>query len=470
MKRYIIAGLLGVSVLSSCVKNPNLTEEAYLSKPDAAKSWAQGLRRQLALTMNGIVVNVEIASDNYFNNYTQYSKVFDVPQMDYTDVDVNNIQLLVQRLRAAAEYGMNTILPGDASATATDRALIIFSRAYAHILSGELFVALPASTNGVALTPQEHYAKALEFLDEALAVETDAVKKTAYTVLKARVYYNLGDAANAEKFALEAAASKDMLFNVAFDGQNAVSNEMQTAVFTSLPNRLAPLPRLDFLDPKYSDNGVPATEQRPVAIVKAEEARLILAEVQVSASRLAEARTTLKNLLSEVVNARPYTLLDDSRETRNGGNRNDYPLVAVQVKFDAADSLRSNYVINRKGGTMRSYTVSATRVTAAEIDAAATQDALLYLVYRLRQEIFFAEGRRMTDLGIKMPVSQTEQLNNRNITDAHIKPQIPAFIPVNRGMDDFTYDKTAGVVTITYDMNKVMVQNKSAKEIFPFIN
>lgn len=470
MKRYIIAGLLGTSLLGGCVKNPNVTEEAYLANPGAAKSWYTGLKRQLALTLNAVVVNAETVSDNYFNNYTQNSKVFDIPQIDYTDVDVNNMQLQVQTLREMAEYGINTVLPGDASAADSVRSYMIFCRAYAHILSGEIFVTLPASSKGVAITSQQHLTKALEYLDQALAIEPDTNKKLAYTLLKARAYYNLGDAANAAKYAQEAAASNSLLFQVAFDGQNSVSNEMQNATFTALPNRFAPLPRLDFLDPKYFDNGTVATDQRAIAIVKAEEARLILAEVQISASQLSDARTTLKTMLTGVVAARPYTLLNDNKETRNGGNRTDYPLAAVKVKFNADDSTRSDYVINRQAGTMRAYTVSGTKITAADIDAAATQDDMLYLLYRFRQEIFFAEGRRMTDLGIKLPVSQTEQLNNTNITATDIVAQIPSFIPLSRGMDDFTYDKTAGVVTMKYDMNKVLVANKSAKEIFPFIN
>jgi hypothetical protein len=37
-------------------------------------------------------------------------------------------------------------------------------------------------------------------------------------------------------------------------------------------------------------------------------------------------------------------------------------------------------------------------------------------------------------------------------------------------MDDFTVDAANGIVTMKYDMNKVLIQNKTAKEIFPFIN
>ena len=43
---------------------------------------------------------------------------------------------------------------------------------------------------------------------------------------------------------------------------------------------------------------------------------------------------------------------------------------------------------------------------------------------------------------------------------------VPSFIPDRNGMDQFSVDETAGVVTITYDMNKIISQN--IDEISPF--
>jgi hypothetical protein len=471
MKKYISAIIvLGMLGLHSCsVLNPNVTEPVYLENPNAAKSWVTGLRRQLALTMNQVVVSTELVSDNYYNNRTLSSKVFDIPQIDYIDLDVNNLQVQVQRLREMSEYGLNKVLPADKTSTAADSAEVFFSCAFAHILSGELFVGLPGSSNGPVLTPAAHLQLGLSQLDKAIALSTDAAEVAAYTLLKARIYYALGDADNAAKYATAVANNTTLLRQVKYDGVNNVSNDMQTYLFSSTNNEFAPLPRLDFLDPKYFHTGLSATDQKPVTIVKAEEAFLILAETQVAANKLEEGRNTLKKLLS-VVGNRPVVMVDDKKETRNGGNRTDYPLTAVKVKFDANDTLRSNYVLNRQTGNIKVYTVSGTMVTTNDLDAAISQDQLLYVLYRLRQEIFIAEGRRMTDLGIKFPVSQTEQLNNTYVKPEHIKAQLPSFIPLNRGMDDFTYDKEKGIVTMKYDMNAILVNNKHAKEIFPFIN
>ena len=55
---------------------------------------------------------------------------------------------------------------------------------------------------------------------------------------------------------------------------------------------------------------------------------------------------------------------------------------------------------------MRVPTISGTSVTAARIDAITTVDDGLYVLYLMRQEIFLAEGRRMADLGMRMPVAQ----------------------------------------------------------------
>lgn len=466
---YTIA--IAMMGLGACdVLNPNVTGDVYVNNAGATASWVNGLRRQLALTMNQVVVSTELVSDNYYNNRTLSSKVFDIPQIDYFDLDVNNMQVQIQTLRTMAEYGLNTVLPNDATTKDSLTAEAYFSLGFAHLLSGEIFVGLPGADKGPVLTPTEQLNIAIANLDKAIGLQANAAEKTAYVLLKARAYYRLGDATNAAKFAQEAMSNTTLLRQVKYDGANGVSNDMQTYIFSSVNNEFAPLPRLDFLDPKYYHINLIATDQKPVTIVKAEEAWLILAETQISSNALDAGRQTLKNLLTNVIAQRPAVQLDDSKETRNGGNRKDYPLTAVQVKFDATDNPRSGYVLDRKAGPVTAYTVSGTKVTAADLDAAVSQDQLLYILYRMRQEIFMAEGRRMMDLGIRFPVSQTEQLNNSNVKNADIQAQIPTFIPLNRGMDDFTYDVTNNLVTMKYDMNKVLVSNKTSPFIFPFIN
>ena len=474
MKTYIknifIATAISTSFLSCKKDNPNITDEVYLTTTNVSTTWLTGMRRQMALTMNQVIVNTELVSDNYFNNRTLSNKVFDIPQIDNFDLDVNNIQSAIQRLRELSEYGLTTVVNADKTTTPVQKAEMHFINAFSHVLSGELFTGLPGSAKGPVLSPSEHYAMAITALDQALALQTDANEKLAYTLLKARVYYDMGDAVQARTFATAAMVNPLLLKQQAFDGQNAAANDFQTYLFSSTNNEFAPLPRLDFLDPKYYHTGTIAVDQKPVSYLKSEEAYLILAEIQASGNELSAAQTTLKNLLTDVIAKRPVVSLSDVKETRNGGNRNDYPLTAVKVRFDENDMERTGYVLNRKIANINISTVSGTMVTVDDLNSATTQDALLYLVYRMRQEIFISEGRRMTDLGIKFPVSQTEQLNNPNVKPNDLVAQIPSFIPKNRGMDDFTNNTSTGVVTMKYDMNKVLVSNKKAKEIFPFIN
>ena len=91
------------------------------------------------------------------------------------------------------------------------------------------------------------------------------------------------------------------------------------------------------------------------------------------------------------------------------------------------------------------------------------------LVYLMRQEIFFAEGRRVADLGIRMPVCEVEAANTPSAAD-YLEALIPSFIPLNQGMDEFVMDENAKEVVIRYNMNKVIVENKSSEYVAPFFN
>lgn len=453
------------------VNNPNITEDTYLQTPQATQSWVTGLRKEMALMMNQVISGTEIISDNYFNNRTENSKVFDIPQITTYDADVNNIQAAIGRVREMATFGLEKVAPADTATTNSQKAEMMLCKGYAHLVSAELFTGLPGASQGAVLTPAEHFSLAVAAFTQAQELYATQNDKLICALLNARAYYGLGDAPNAIKEASSVLANPLLLKQVSYDGVNSVNNLMQTNIFTSSFNEYAPLPRLDFLDPKYFHTGSAVTDQKPVTIAKAEEAFLIMAEAQLAGSNLNDAKQTLKNLLTQCVAKRPGVMIDGSRQKRAGGNRTDYPVTAdVQVMFDNTATPQSGYILNRQTGLVPAYTVSGTRVTITDIDNAMDTDALLYILYRLRQEIFMAEGRRMTDLGIRLPVSITEQQNNRNVRDSDVQPVLPAFIPGSKGMDDFVYDKANKIVAMKFDMNRVLVQNKKAKEIFPFIN
>ncbi len=103
------------------------------------------------------------------------------------------------------------------------------------------------------------------------------------------------------------------------------------------------------------------------------------------------------------------------------------------------------------------------------IDAPTSIDGLLEVLYLMRQEIFMAEGRRAADLGIRLPVCETEAANTPSAAD-YLTAQIPSFIPLNQDMDAFQMDKDNKTVVIKYNMNRVIVQNKSTEYVAPFFN
>ena len=464
----------GIGLLSSCqlkdVSNPNITDESFVGTTQSASIWVNGMYRQLSLTLNEVVSFTEIVSDNYYNNSSLSNKVFDIPTILYSDLDVDNMQRAIGRLQQMAEYGLTKIAPADAGATADMKAEMNFLGGYAHLMIGEIYRVLPLTAAGPVLPASESFTKAVSYLNAAIALQPDATKKNYYTLALARAYYGLGDRTNAMVQAEKIRTTAPMLLMEAkYDGINGVSNTMQTYTFSSSTNTYAPLPRLDFLDPKYYHVTTAASEQKSIAVIKSEEAFLILAEGMIGNNQLANARTILKELISTVVNNRPTASVNGSIALRRG-NRSDYPLLAtVQVKFDANSPARSGFILNRQAGNITVKRVSGTSVTPAAIDAATSPDELIYQLCLLRQEIFISEGRRMSDLGIRFPVSQVEMQNNVNVKSEHTTAFIPSYIPGTLGMDDFIYDRTAGVVTMKFDMNRVLVANKTAPGVLPLL-
>lgn len=468
--------VMATSLLIGCgdfkptdVVNPNVTDKAFVGSPGAGAAWLRGTQRQFVLTLNQVVLNTELASDNYFNNYTTNAQKFDVPVLEYIDPQVTSIQANIATLREMATFGLDTVFAHDSSVKPNDRAELLFYRGMANLFAGENFVALPASANGPIVTWQGLLNLAITDFSLARTTSTDAASIQSYTLALARAYYRLADKQNAVKEATALlVANPTFIRNAVFDPVNGPTNAMQT-VLTSSVNNLQPLPRLDFLDPKYPNRG--PNIQSPIAVLKAEEAHLILAEGLLSNNNVSAAKDRLKQLLA-LVQSRTTELVDNRIQLRGrAGGKVVYPNTSdTKVAFAPGDPLLSGYVLTRSAGNIRVATVSGTSVTSARIDAITTVDDGLYVLYLMRQEIFIAEGRRMADLGMRMPVAQTEILANPNATANadYTQPVIPSFIPLAFGMDLFTYDATAKTAIMAFDMNQVLVQNKASAFVLPF--
>ncbi len=466
-----LAALLGACDLiqPKDIINPNVDEDNYLGSTSTMAPWRNGLERDFATTVAAFVEMAELVSDNYYNNYTQSSKVFDVPQIEYHDRDVTNLQGLVATLRETAVYGLDKIAATDPATTEKDLYSLRFIRAYSYLLAGEYFTGLPIVSKGEVKDWETNLNQAIAEFKALLDAAPDDTERATANLLIARAYHRLGDRTNAIAHAQAAlSASGDFVRYVVFDGNNGVSNGIQGWIYGTA---FQPLPRLDFLDPKYFQSV--ANEQRPIAIAKAEEAWLILAEAQIADHDLSAATATLKDLLA-LVERRPVAQVNDENETRGTTVSIRYPnRSAYRVAASAEDPLREGLVLDRGKDhpTVTVPYISGTSVTEEMIDAAAAdgEDALLEILYLMRQEILFAEGRRMCDLGIRYPVCFNEASVNPTAA-GYTEAQIPAFIPLDRDMDHFTLDEAAETVVIKYNMNRIIVDNKNTEYVVPFIH
>lgn len=466
MKKIIIFSLIfsifGCSDLVDFteVENPNLSEESVVGQPNSSTIWLSGIERQLSLFLNEIIINAEIASDNYTNDQTFYNQFLDGLAITAQDDDIADIQFDLHRLREMAIFGKNEVGPNDSEYTKSTEADYNFFEGLAYMYAGMYFTGLPATAGGPALSSADNYAEAITLFDKALELET----RPEYHLAKARTHYYTGNKAAAVAAAAEALSVGNEFTRFArFDEAEDPDNVMEDALYErGTFDDLQPLPTLDFLDPKYSFNT--ASEDAPVYYLKSEEALLIQIEAALSDNDLAQAQTLLSTLLG-VVNARGVKSVDDSIEGRTHfeeGIRPDSSCVIVNG--------RSGLVLDRDQGNVDIPNISGTSLTQTEIDALGNTEDALHILYRTRQEIFIAEGIRMADMGIKLVISQVEQLQNGNISDGlGTTPQIPAFIDaVKTQLDEIDYTAGNCEASTVIDVNEILVSNRTDSAVLPF--
>ncbi len=473
-----VACAMTLMSLSACdlispsdIVNPNVDEDTFKHTTNALQSWVNGTNSTFATTVGEFVELTEILSDNYFNNYSKGSKVFDFPTILYTDPDVATLQRGVGALREMALNGLNNISKTDNTMTVEQEFNLRYVEGYSYLLAGEYFVGLPEENGGEIKDWKHNLNKAIGTFNTCLTLAQTNDDKAFIQTLLARAFYKLGDKQAAVSHAQAALdLSANFIKQVTFDGKNSVDNSFQGYTY-GLPYGTAfqPLPRLDFLDPKYFQTTDPL-EQRPICIAKAEEPYLIMAEAEIADNDLARAKQTMTSLLA-LVKARPVQKgVNDQVEQRDNGGYKKYPnSSAFKVAASATDSLRSGLILDRQAPNLINIPyISGTSVTQQMIDQCEGQDNLLRLVYLMRQEIFFGEGRRAADLGIRLPVCEVEAANTAS--EGYTQAQIPSFIPLNQDMDAFTIDYEAKTVVIKHNMNNVIVDNKNTEYVAPFFH
>lgn len=470
--RNIITALLCLPLLlTSCDllqndgdKDPNVTEEKFIDSDNAMDAWALGTEKQLSQAVGNYAQLLEILSDDYYNQYSRSSNVFDQPLLLNTDDDVKDLQRWVGTLRESADFALHTISKKQ-KMSAAQRFEMQWIRGYSFLLGGETFTGLPATSGGEVKPWKELLDSAATNLQTALAeAQQDSDRALANTLL-ARTYYRLGNADQAEAYAKAALeASTDFATFTYYDGANSVNNVAQEALWD---NWFQPLPRLDFLDPKYFKTF--ATEEQPIVIAKAEENYLILAEAELSKGNADNAKGWLRRLLT-LVKSRPTAHIIDANCEMYNTVTKPYPMSAnYRVRASKDDPYRNGLVLTRSTSTYVTVPViSGTSVDETMINTANDDDTLLEIIYLMRQEIFMAEGRRAADLGIRLPLADTEAAAAPNASTAYTTAVVPPFIPTNGEMDNFDLDTDNKTVTIHYNMNHVIVENKRTDYVAPF--
>jgi hypothetical protein len=324
----------------------------------------------------------------------------------------------------------------------------------ANLLSAENFVAVPVIEDGPAIPGNQLVQLAIADFKAALAISQHADFPTRIHLMLARAYRLAGDKAMAVAEAnLALAGSQNFVFSAPFDAENNISNCYTFAV-SRANNDIQPLPRLDFLDPKYFDRA------SPIAAVKMEEAHLILAEAALANGDNAGAVQSLVNALNLARNRATTTFIDrDPRRGRPAGGT---------VQASSAALALAGLILPRAGAQVSVSTISGTSLDPATVAALTSPVEILRTLYLARQEIFFFEGRRMSDLGIRLPVMQREIETNDKINpgDLGTVVLVPAYIPDGDGLDAFTVSGNNTIIAV--DMNQVLADNRVSPFTLPF--
>lgn len=475
MKHYIIVisvVILGFASLVACEpKSPETSADDFLASEAPMTSWVNGINKEMALAVGTYSELLDVATDNYRNVYSRSNREFDKPNILYTDNDVEKLQRYVGKLREMSCYALNTIAGQD---TPTDAQLqdIYIALAYSYLLAGENFIALPQTENGEPVGWEQHLYKAIEVLNEADQKISSADFKPVLHTLLARAYYRLGNKAKAKDNATKALGyDRTFCATVQFDEANNVISTIKDRSFST--NWWEPLPRLDFLDPKYQET---APSQR-IAYAKAEEDYLILAECAVvDDAQAVEFKSTLMPELFALIQSRGTVSLTDSlemREAQAGGSVVNLNTSDWKVKASDTDTEEGGLILNRVKGTIVVPVTSGTSVTIQKLQTAVGDD-FLELIYLMRQEIFFAEGRRFADLGMRLPLCEVEAAKiKQRYPDVNVSDYTTSFIPEyipkdDYDLDSYTLDTANKVVTIKYNMNREIVKNKVLQCIVPF--
>lgn len=449
------------------VENPRTTTDDLAGAANPTASFVAGMRAQFARMIGSTVVITEITSDNYSVHGTGLPDAPDNPR-DITAGDMNFTSFTLgmywntQELRALADFVLNEIVPGDATATDAHVAEIHFYRGMAYLLQGENFSAVPTERDGVARPASELLQRAVTDFGTSIDLAGSGVFALRSRAALARAHRMLGAATEAATAAQQVlAADANFVYQQQFD-PTSIENQPHIYLVVRALREMQPLPRLDFLDPKYTSRSA------GIAVAKAEEMHLILAEIALANGNMPQARQHTADAVSRAL-SRAVTTFADEDQRLNADLTIRPRSASILVRASPDSPFRAGLVLTRPG-TIPVPVVSGTSLDADSVLALTTDDETWHAFHLARQEILFLEGRRMSDLGIRLPMMQREVDQNANIEsgDPGTTVVVPAYIPPGSELNLFDpaspYDLEGNLltteVTILHDLNRILADNR----------
>ena len=443
------------------VTNPNTTTADLAEAAEPTAALMPGVKAQMARAVRAVVQTTALVSDDYEIAFTNVGPELSDPyavQPDgasYNSTDAIGAYWNTQELRALADFVIDTNAPGDDTATDEQLAEAHYYRGMAFLMQGENFIAVPTAPDTAPTPWGELLGLAASDFTAALALGPDAALEVALTAALARTHRALGNVPEAISFAQDALALDDEFVFSQRYSEGEIENP-----FANETRAYQPLPRLDFLDPKYT------TRDAPIALAKAEEMHLILAEAEMVGGTLDDyvmAAGHIQDAL-ELAATRPTGSFDDADQRLNPDLSERPSSADMLVAAEPGAPFQAGLVLDRPG-VVKIPLVSGSSLDAATVGALVDPTAIRHALWLARQEILFLEGRRVHDLGVRMPVALREIESSSAITegDASTVVQVPSYIP-NGVIDDFSprdpYAASTNEITIDVDMNSILAEER----------
>lgn len=459
-----LALLIGCDALTE-VTNPNPTIDDFRGAAEPTKVLVPGLRAGLARALNGVVITADLVSDNQDITFSSLTQDINDPHQvraDGPSFITQGAYERLQELRALADFVIDSVAPEDETATDAQLAEARYHRGMAYLMMGENFIGAPTAPD-LEPTPWEGLLElARQDFDHAMTLSPGTEMELRLTAALARLHLAMGNEAEARQFAAAALAMEPdfVVYQAYYAGQ--IEPVFSVRV-------MQPLPRLDFLAPKY------VSFSSPVPVGKAEGMHLILAEAAMANGDYAEGAARIAEAV-RIAKARPTGQFNSLDERKHNDLTVRPRNAEILVRADADSPLRAGLVQNTPG--LRTvYQVSGTSLDADSVAALTDPYEVRHALWLARQEMFFLEGRRVHDLGVRMPVTQREIDTSPAIEwgDPVTEVQVPSFIPNDYGIiDGFTPRSpyadplrgdqlTTDEVTMLLDLNRVLAEQRVSR-------